>query len=194
MASEDETEATTRAERIETLLQQVSDTPDPQLRAQMEELLHSLLDLFGDGLARMLALAEQSTAHDELLTAFASDELVGSLLLLYGLHPEDTVTRVKRAVEGIRGAFAASGGQLDLLSVTDGVARVRLAGAGGCRGCAPSGQAFQTLIELAIYAAAPEIEGVSIIEAASSPPLISLTPRRAKPDATRAVPRGGATP
>lgn len=177
---------TTRAERIETLLWQISQLPDERLRAQMEELVQSLLDLFGDGLARILTLTEQAPDGADLIATFARDDLVGSLLLLYDLHPDDLVTRVMRAVEGVRGVVEASGSHLELLSVTEGVARVRLSGGAGCRGCAPSGQALQEVIEKAIIAAAPDLEDIQITEVSGSPPpLITLTPRQPKAGAAR---------
>ena len=181
-----------RAERIEALLQQVSAVSDPQLRAQMEALIQSLLDLFGDGLARMLTMTEQSAAGSDLIAAFAGDDLVGSLLLLYDLHPDDLITRVMRAVEGVRGVVESSGSHVELLSMTDGVAHLRLSGGAGCQGCAPSGQALHELIEQAIYATAPDVAGIHISESASPPPqLITLTPRRPTTGDARRETQGG---
>lgn len=193
MALTDTTDAS-RAERIESLLQQISQLPDAEVRAQMEELTGALLDLFGDGLARMLTMTEQSPAGAELIRAFADDDLVGSLLLLYDLHPDDLTTRVMRAVEQARGVVEASGAHVDLLGVADGVAQVRLSAGAGCRGCAPSGQALREVVEQAIIAAAPDIADIHISEVSGAPPpLITLTRRQPKasaaPDAT---PQGGA--
>jgi Fe-S cluster biogenesis protein NfuA len=144
----------------------------------MEELIQSLLDLFGDGLARILELTEQSPAGDALLGAFAGDELIGSLLLLYGLHPDDVETRVNHAVDGVRGYIEKQGGSIVLVGITNGVAHVRLSGS--CSGCSSSTSALQPLVEDAIYAAAPDLEGVRIEDpAAPAPALITLS-RRSK--------------
>lgn len=178
--SERQPEQRDRAERIETLLQAIAELPDPRVRAQMEELIQSLLDLFGDGLARVLELTEQSPAGDELLGAFAGDELIGSLLLLYGLHPDDLETRVARAVEGVRGYVEKHGGSIALAGITDGIAHVRLSES--CTGCSSSASTLQPLVEDAIYAAAPDLEGVRVEDpAAPAPPqLITLSRRTAK--------------
>jgi len=173
-------EPSDRAERIETLLQQIAELPDPRVRAQMEELIQSLLDLFGDGFARMLELSEQSAAGAELLRAFAADELIGSLLLLYGLHPDDLETRIARAVEGVRGYVEKHGGSVALLGVTQGVAQVRLSSSGGCSGCGSSTESLESLVEQAIYAAAPDLEGLHIEDPAAQPQLITLTRRAPK--------------
>lgn len=179
--AEQPSERRSRADRIEALLQEIAALSDSRLRAQMEELIQSLLDLFGDGLARILELTEQSPGGGDLLGAFTSDDLVGSLLLLYGLHPDDLETRVANAVDGVRGYIEKQGGAVTLLGVTNGVARVRLSG--GCSGCASSASALQPVVEDALYAAAPDLEGVSIEDpAAPAPPLITLARR-----VTRAV-------
>lgn len=177
--SEAPSEQRNRAERIETLLQQVADLPDPRVRSQMEELIQSLLDLFGDGLARILELAEQSPVGDALLGAFAADDLVGSLLLLYGLHPDDLETRVANAVDGVRSYVEKQGGSVSLVGIKHGVAHVRLSG-GGCSGCSSSASTLRPLVEDAIYAAAPDLEGVRVEDPAAPAPLITLSRRAAK--------------
>ena len=171
-------EQRSRAERIETLLEAIAELPDPHIRAQTEELIQSLLDLFGEGLARMLELTEQSSAGSELLSAFAADELIGSLLLLYELHPDDTTTRVTRAVEGVRGYVEKQGGSVSLVGVANGVAYLRLSGS--CSSCASSTSTLQPLVEEAIYAAAPDLEGVRIEDPSAPRQLITLTRRPVK--------------
>jgi hypothetical protein len=47
-----------RAERIEMLIQAVAEFPDPRARATTEELVQTLLDMYGEGLARILELTE----------------------------------------------------------------------------------------------------------------------------------------
>ena len=165
-----------RAERIESLLQQIAEVADPKLRAQTEELIQSLLDLFGDGLARMLELTEQSASGAELIDGFARDELIGSLLLLYGLHPEDIETRAMRAVEGVRGYVEKHGGRVEFQGISGGVAHVRLSGAG----CSSSASALGPAIEQALYAAAPDLEGIQVDDGAA-PQLITLSRRRKTP-------------
>ncbi len=166
-----------RAEHIETLLQQVSAIPDGGVRTQVEELVRSLLELYGDGLARMLALTDQSAEGGALIEAFADDELVGSLLLLHGLHPLDVETRVTRAVEGVRPTIAKHGGTIELVGVDDGIAQVRWREVG--LGCSSPAKTVRSIIEDALYAAAPELEGVRI-DGLTPPPghLIQLTPSR----------------
>ncbi len=178
--SERQPEQRNRAERIEMLLEEIAELPGLRMRAKMEELIQSLLDLFGDGLARIIELTEQSPARDELLAAFAGDELIGSLLLLYGLHPEDRETRVARAVDSVRGYVEKHGGSVALVGITHDVAHVRLSG--NCSGCSSVASTLQPLVEEAIYAAAPDLESVQVEDptVSTSPQLITLSRRTAK--------------
>jgi hypothetical protein len=45
-----------RAERIETFIQEVNTFSDQHTRETVEELLQALLDMYGEGLARILEL------------------------------------------------------------------------------------------------------------------------------------------
>ena len=81
---EDMQERQRRAERIEALIQEVNEFSDPHARAIAEELVQALLDLYGEGLARILELTVQAGAPGyTLVESLASDDLVGSLLLLH---------------------------------------------------------------------------------------------------------------
>lgn len=51
-----------RADRIEALIQEVATFSDSQARATTEELIQALLDMYGEGLAKILELTEQTEA------------------------------------------------------------------------------------------------------------------------------------
>ena len=90
-------------------------------RETAEELVRSLLDLYGGGLARMMEMVYDSPAGGELFDRFAADDLVASLLLLHDLHPEDTETRILRALDGVRPYLGSHGGDVTLLGIADDV-------------------------------------------------------------------------
>jgi Fe-S cluster biogenesis protein NfuA/nitrite reductase/ring-hydroxylating ferredoxin subunit len=157
-----------RAERIETLLQEVTTFPDPRARATTEELIQALLDMYGEGLARILALTEQTPAQGHaLIEAFASDDLVGSLFLLHDLHPLSIETRIARALVEVRPYLKSHGGNVELARVEDGIAYLRLEGS--CHGCPSSTITLKLAIEEAIYKAAPDLEGLEV-EGVTEPP------------------------
>jgi Fe-S cluster biogenesis protein NfuA len=150
-----------RAERIEALIQEVSAFPDPQARATTEELLQTLLDMYGEGLARILELAMHTEASGQaLIETFASDELIGSLLLLHGLHPLALETRIARALEEARPYLKSHGGNVELLRVEDGIAYLRLEGS--CHSCPSSTVTLKQAIEEVIYKAAPDLDGLRV--------------------------------
>ena len=173
-----------RAAHIESLLQEISALPDPALRATTEELIQALLDLYGEGLARILALTAQTTVSgQELIDQFANDDLVSSLLLLHGLHPVDMETRIRLALDTMRPSLnKAYGSNVELISIADGIAHLRLTG--NSHGCSASTSTLKTTIEQAITQAAPDLEELHIEESVEQPktaiPVKFVPPRRRK--------------
>lgn len=66
--------------------------------------------------------------------------------------------KVERALQSIRPALQADGGDIQLVSIEDGVVKVRLTGA--CGGCPMSQMTMTQGVEQAIKKAAPEIKKV----------------------------------
>ncbi len=103
---------------------------DPAARAAAQELVRTLMELHGAALERMLGMIHEAGGPaDGLIDQFGDDELVGSLLLLYGLHPVDLETRVRQALEKTRPYLRSHGGNVELA----GVDRPVSCGS-GCRG------------------------------------------------------------
>lgn len=152
-------------ERIEVLLE-ASAAAGPVARERAEELVRTVVELYGAGLERVMELAYESGAlTDELLESLAADELVSSLLLVHGLHPYGVSERVERALEAVRPYLGSHGGDVQLLEVTDeGVVRLQLLGS--CDGCASSSVTLELAVEDAIHAAAPEILRIDVEESA----------------------------
>lgn len=168
-------------QRVEELLDQIAERDEVAVELT-EELLRELLALYGTGLARVLE--RLTAAAPDASRELASDPLVGGLLLLHGLHPDDVSARVDAALARVRAELASDGGDVALLDVRDGVARLRLAGVGD--GCGSTQAAMRAAVEGAVLEAAPEIERVELdVSAARSPALIpaeSLSMRRRPPD------------
>lgn len=155
----DDRALTEQAARLDALLERIESVPDAAMRATMAEIVQGLLTLYGEGLARMLAIAgERGAAGDELIAAFSADELIGHLLLLHDLHPLDVGTRVTRALDKVRPYLQSHGGNVELVGIDGGVARLRLQGS--CHGCPSSTATLKLAIEEAIRKAAPELEGI----------------------------------
>jgi Fe-S cluster biogenesis protein NfuA len=160
-----------RVQGIETLIRKLDSAGDPATRALARELVQSVMDLHGAGLGRILELIyEQGDAGLKMIDALGDDRLTGSVLLLYGLHPVDLETRVRRALEKASAVVHAHGGSIELLSVTDGVVSLRLHGVKDRAAAA----AVKAAIDNEIYAAAPDAVAVHGLEAIAGPDFIPL--------------------
>ena len=154
----------TTGERIELLLE-ASAAAGPVARERAEELVRLVVELYGDGLERILDLThEAGKLDDDLLAALAADDLVASLLLVHGLHPYGVHERVERALVGVRPYLGSHGGDVKLLGISD-EGEVTLQLLGSCDGCASSAVTLELAVEDAIRAAAPEVVGIVVQEA-----------------------------
>jgi Fe-S cluster biogenesis protein NfuA len=145
-------EARDRVGQVETLLEAVEALPDPAARETAMDLVQALLDVYGEGLARIVA------AGNGLVDELAHDELIAHLLLLHGLHPVPLDVRVREGLDEVRPYLAAHGGDVELLGVEDGVARLRLKGS--CSGCPSSALTLKHAVEEAITKAAPDVADI----------------------------------
>jgi Fe-S cluster biogenesis protein NfuA/nitrite reductase/ring-hydroxylating ferredoxin subunit len=149
----DDAQARERVARIEALLEDVERLGDPAARDTAMELVETLLDVYGEGLARVVAHGDA-----ELAQALAGDELVAHLLLLHGLHPVSLEARVRGALADVRPYLESHGGDVQLVGVEEGVVRLRLEGS--CSGCPSSTMTLKLAIEDAIHKAAPDVERI----------------------------------
>jgi Fe-S cluster biogenesis protein NfuA/nitrite reductase/ring-hydroxylating ferredoxin subunit len=184
-----------RADRIEMLIQEVAEFPDPRARATTEELVQALLDMYGEGLALILELTAQTEASGHaLIETFTKDDLLSSLFLLHGLHPVDIETRIARALVEVRPYLKSHGGNVELVKVENGVAYLRLEGS--CHGCPSSTITLKLAIEEAIYSAAPDLDELKVEGVTDPPPRpgmpVTFIPPRRRKDSTHSGEQNGA--
>src|ERR1700735_4771968 len=117
-------------ERIEKALAELQARADPGSLDLAEELLRLVSDLYGAGLARMLEMARERAP--DLVADFAADDLVASLLLVQGLHPDSLDVRVEGALESVRPFLGRHGGDVELLAIDDALGGVKLRLLGNC--------------------------------------------------------------
>jgi Fe-S cluster biogenesis protein NfuA len=170
-------EARERVARVESLLEQIDAIGDRRVRETAVASVQALLDLYGEGLARIVGhVAEQCDAAGEerLATALAGDDLVSHLLMLHGLHPEDVRRRVEEALEQVRPYLTSHGGNVALVAVKGSTVRLRLQGS--CHGCPSSAATLRTTVEDAILENAPEILRIETDDVASHDTDMPLVP------------------
>ncbi|HJS73070.1 MAG TPA: NifU family protein [Vicinamibacteria bacterium] len=180
MAVLEEREFQRRIQKIEGLVHTLESVADPKVRASAKELVQSLLDLHGAGLDRILTTVSGAGEPGRILVdELARDDLVSSLLLLHGLHPVGLEERVKQALEEIGPHLRSHGGSVEMVGLSGSVVRLRLSGGG--HGCGSSPAALQVAVEDAVYAAAPDVEGVQVEAVLNAPAPSGLVQLQASP-------------
>ena len=108
----------------------------------------------------MALVSQAGEPGGAIIDRFVQDDLVASLLLLYELHPVDLETRVRQALDKVRLSVRAHGGHVELLSIADGVVRLRLQDSS--HGGASSAMMLKLAIEEAIYETAPDVAALEV--------------------------------
>jgi Fe-S cluster biogenesis protein NfuA len=164
-------------ERVEALLAELGSQAGPQVAATAEELVSCLVELYGAGLAEIVAIIGQDAEDGpRLMAKLAADPLVESLLLLHDLHPLPVADRVRRAIEAVMPQLGPHAGQVEFVGVDEaGVIHLRLERGG--HGCQSSSGPAVAAIEQAVADAAPDAAGVDVevVTAAPELPLLQIT-------------------
>lgn len=148
-------------ERVQDLLGSLDDIADPVAQQRVQELVGAVLELYGAGLDRILGVvADAGEAGLQIRDALLDDGIVASLLLIHGLYPVPLEERVGEALDSVRPFLASHGGNVELLSVEDGIARLQLQGS--CNGCPSSAATLEHALREAIDAAAPDLLGLEV--------------------------------
>lgn len=162
--------------RLEGLLREMESTADPVWLEKVREIVQTLLDFHGDGLARIVArLRAGGRPGQEILMSLGEDDLVRNLLMLYDLHPRELASRVEEALKRVRPMLALHGGSVTLLECTP-AGEVRLRLDGSCHGCASSRMTLTQTIEQSLYDAAPDIAAIHVEGLAEEPPRSGFVP------------------
>lgn len=157
----DEKDFQKRVQRIGSLVRELDEIADPAARAAGKQLVQVLMDLHGTGLERMLEIVfDAGDSGRAILDKLGNDSLVGSLLVLYGIHPLDFETRVERAVERARPLLRKHSCELELVGLQDPLVHLRVQIGEGT--CGSTAKTVQAILEDAIYEAAPDLASLTI--------------------------------
>jgi Fe-S cluster biogenesis protein NfuA len=119
------------------------------------------MELHGAAMEKIIQqLAASGESGLAIINSLSCDELVSSLLLLYGLHPHDLETRVRRGLEKARPLLKSHGGDVYLHSVRNGIVHLRLEGS--CHGCPSSTLTLKSAVETAIFETAPDVVAIEV--------------------------------
>jgi hypothetical protein len=145
-----------RLESIEVVIRQIEAAADPNVRTAARELVQLVMELHGAGLERILeVLRSNGEAGQSLLGSLERDDLVASLLVLYGLHPQSLEERVHQALEKANRKIRSRSATVELVAIEDGAVRLALKANG-------NGPALKEIVEGAVYQAAPDVTSLVV--------------------------------
>lgn len=156
--------------RVQELQQRLDEANGSVTCELADDLVSAVVQLYGAGLERIVGLLlERGEVGEQIAAELPTDELVGMLLLIHNLHPVPLADRVQGALEQVRPYMESHGGNVELLSLEDGVARIRLQGS--CSDCSSSAVTLELAIKQALEEAAPDLEGLEVegVEAPAVP-------------------------
>ncbi|MDB6030442.1 MAG: hypothetical protein JWM16_780 [Verrucomicrobiales bacterium] len=148
--------AAEQGRRIQELVEKIETVADPNARRLAQECIQSILELYGIGLERILyTVSNHGTMQTGTMEALTGDPLITGLLLIHGLHPIPLETRFLKALEKVRPYMKSHGGNVELMSLEQGRARLRMVGA--CDTCASSAVTLELALRQAIQEACPDL-------------------------------------
>ena len=148
-------------DRVQDLTTQVDELADVRARTLAQELLATVIAMYGDGLARIMEVIGNSReAGATILDELSQDGAVASLLLIHDLYPVSLQERVIEALDTVRPYMESHGGNVELIGLEDGVAKLALQGS--CNGCAASRATLELAIKQALDEHAPDLNGLEV--------------------------------
>ena len=151
-------ELVARVQELQAALQDRADAATGQLA---DALVSAVVQLYGAGLERVMALLDDAGEDGRRLALQAGeDELLSTLLCIHDLHPVPLAERVQGALDSVRPYMESHGGNVELLGLDEGVATLRLEGS--CSDCSASSVTLELAIKQALERAAPDLEGLEV--------------------------------
>jgi Fe-S cluster biogenesis protein NfuA/nitrite reductase/ring-hydroxylating ferredoxin subunit len=148
-------------ERVQELQDLLDVHGDSTTREIADELVSSIVQMYGAGLERIVArLFAGGMDGERIAVGLTEDPLIATLLLIHDLHPVPIEDRVQAALESVRPYMESHGGNVELLSLEDGIARIHLRGS--CSDCSASSVTLELAIKQALEEAAPDLAGLEV--------------------------------
>ena len=150
-----------QAETIERLVAKLDTAADPLLKTVAKDLVQALMDLHGAAFERTLELLHEAGNPGSLIERLGRDELVSSVLLLYGLHPEDLRGRIVSALDKIQAELKKQNAAAELAGLDEaGAVTIHYQVKPGSCGSNPG--AVRSRIEAALQNAAPDASSITL--------------------------------
>lgn len=160
MSDENEQEFREKVRKIGQLVANLDEVKDSEGRIAARELVRLVMAMHGAAVEKMMEIIHARGAGAEIIDKLGRDRVVGSLLALHGLHPDDVETRVMRALEEAGTNLRKQEVEVQVLEATESGVRIRITM--GDHACGSTEAAVRTAIEEAVYEAAPEVTSLVI--------------------------------
>jgi Fe-S cluster biogenesis protein NfuA/nitrite reductase/ring-hydroxylating ferredoxin subunit len=171
-----------QGERIQKLIERIEALPYPGAKELIQECMEAVLAFYGHGLSRILqVVSETDTEAGNVYRELIRDDVIKGLLLIHDLHPLDLAARLRDALDKVRPYLKSHGGNVELISLENNVAKLRLQGT--CQSCASSAVTLELAIKHAIEQACPDLVHFEVEGVAEKPfPPASQTSQRTTSD------------
>ncbi len=151
-----------QSDHIQELIEKIEMLPDPKARKLMEECIQEILGFYGSGLEKILKIISSgnSSAAKDIYNELIEDSFINGLLLIHDLHPLDLKTRLYKALEKVKPYMGSHGGSVEIMSLENGIAKLKLAG--NCKGCPSSASTLELGIRQSIEEYCPDLVGLEV--------------------------------
>jgi len=149
------------ARRVDAALAAVAQL-DGAARDAAIELKEAIEQFHRPALVHIVRTLRDDPRGKELLFALVDDPSVHAVLALHGIVRASVVTRAQAALDRVRPYLHSHGGDVELVDVDGGVARVRLHGS--CSGCSMSAVTLRETVAQALVDGVDEITAIDVLE------------------------------
>jgi len=142
-------------EQLNILLESVEQHPDEQVRNHVRALVYTMLNLHHGALQRIVEIVSVQPDGEATLQELVRDELVQAVLMVHELLPYSLQERIENALETAREQLRTYGAGVEIVSVNNGVALLKLMGSSATANVSTS--ILKAEIEHAVHAVAPDL-------------------------------------
>ncbi|GAA3601009.1 NifU family protein [Marihabitans asiaticum] len=174
-------EVAAHAARLDSAMARIA-ALEESARTPFADAKEALDALHKAGLTTIVRRLRDDDRGRELLYELVDEPGVRMLLAMHGIIRPDPITLATSAIDRMRPEVEDAGGRVELVTLAEGVATVRLEGVGS--GCSPTAGRLRERVEQELHAAVPGLSRVELARARPEPTLIPL-------DQIRVRARGG---
>ena len=143
------------------LVAEFDQLPDSAAKSAGKELVQLLMDVHGRGLERAMEIVfDSGNFAPGIIDKLGQDPIVGNLLLLYSLHPDELEIRVQKALERMRPRLRKLACTVELERLHESSVRVRLTTSS--HSCGSSAGDIRSIVEDGMYEFAPDVTSLEI--------------------------------